>query len=183
MTVPRLRAALVALFLACAALLNAQAPLPRDVDVKAAYLLNFGRFATWPPSASPIANEFPVCVIGRDPFGASLDATVAGEAIDGKGVVAKRVRAPQEAAGCRILFVGDSEDKQLAAILDVASRAAVLTISDLPGFVDRGGMIQFVMRDRRIRFMVNADAADRAGLTLSSELLRVATDVKREPTP
>jgi hypothetical protein len=171
---------LFVLLLAAATPLNAQPPKPLDFEVKATYLLNFGRFATWPATSPTVErDDFPVCVIGSDPFGSALDHTVAGESIDGRGVVVKRIAHPEEVAKCRILFVSGSEEAQLSAILPVAEKAGVLTVSDIAVFAARGGMIQFVSQDRKIRFRVNATAAEQAGLTLSSELLRVAVAVVR----
>jgi hypothetical protein len=151
---------------------------PLDYEVKAVYLLNFGRFATWPPGATADRSMFGVCVLGRDPFGPTLDMAVAGETIDARPVVAKRVGKFQDATGCRILFVGASESHQLKQIFENADRAAMLTVSDLPQFAELGGMIQFVSEGNKVRFAVNVLAAQRAGLTFSSELLRVATTVK-----
>lgn len=159
---------------------GAQSPKPLDFEVKATYLLNFGRFATWPTGMpSSERGRFPVCVIGRDPFGTALDQTVAGETIDGQSVVARRIVKEQEATYCRILFVSGSEEAHLPAILRVTESAGVLTVSDIPRFTDRGGMIQFVSQDRRVRFQVNDAAVQQAGLSLSSQLLRVAISVIR----
>jgi hypothetical protein len=157
---------------------------PRDYDVKAVYLFNFGRFATWPDTVT--AAEGPsinVCVIGRDPFGPSLDSTLAGETIQGKPIVARRITVAKDAAGCRILFVSASEEPRVANILDAIGRSGVLTVSDLPGFSARGGMIQFVVQENRVRFEVNLAAVEQANLKLSSELLKVATTVRRAGRP
>jgi hypothetical protein len=160
--------------------LRAEPAKPLDVEVKATYLLNFGRFATWPvDTPDPAEQGFPLCVIGRDPFGSVLDHTVTGETIDGRAVVVRRIATAPETNQCRILFVSGSEESRLAAILALAEKAGVLTVSDIPRFTDRGGMIQFVLEDKRVRFRVNAVAVGHARLTLSSELLRVASAVVR----
>ena len=79
---------------------------PSEYEVKAAYLYNFGRFVEWPPNVpSGQANEFTICVLGRDPFGPALDTTISGEKIDGKNVVARRISKVGEAATCRVLFI------------------------------------------------------------------------------
>jgi hypothetical protein len=59
-------------------------------------------------------------------------------------------------------------------------KSGVLTVSDIPDFTNSGGMIQFVLLENKVRFQVNLTAAETAGLTLSSQLLKVATSVKRE---
>jgi hypothetical protein len=153
---------------------------PTDYQVKAVYLYNFGKFVQWPPNdAVDRDGVFTVCVLGQDPFGPALDATLAGATIDGKHVVAKRISSPGESAHCRILFLGSTEVTRLRKIIDALDKEAVLTVSDIPEFSQRGGMIEFVTEDSRVRFEVNLDAAQQAGLSLSSELLKVATTVRR----
>jgi hypothetical protein len=160
--------------------LPAQQPKPTAYEVKAAYLYNFGKFVEWPAKVTAGNNEpFTICVLGRDPFGASLDSTIAGEAIDGRSVLAKRFSKPQETLNCRVLFISSSEDAQLQEVLATLEKTSVLTVSDIPQFAKRGGMIQFVEDANKVRFEVNLTVAERAGLTLSSQLLKVAISAKR----
>jgi YfiR/HmsC-like len=176
---------LTVLALVCALLsvpaLHAQNAKPTDYDVKAAYLYNFGRFVEWPAQVTTTTNSghFTVCVLGQDPFGPSLDSTLAGETIGGKSIVAKRISNPQESDDCRILFLSPTEGGHLKKIVAELDKKAVLTVSDIPQFAQLGGMIQFVLEGKRVRFEVNLAATQRAGLTLSSELLKVATTVRK----
>ena len=164
--------------------LPAQPPKATAYEVKAAYLYNFGKFVEWPAAANAASQDpFLICVLGKDPFGASLDATIAGEVIDGRSVLAKRISKPQEALNCRVLFISSSEDEQLKEILATLEKASVLTVSDMPQFTRRGGMIQFVEDANRVRFEVNLTVAERAGLTLSSQLLKVAISARRYSQP
>lgn len=156
----------------------AQNAKPTEFQVKAAYLFNFGKFVKWPEPSGSDHDIFPICVLGTDPFGRALDATVAGERVDGKSVTVRRMTTAADTAGCRILFVGRSEEGRLGSVFATLGRSPVLTVSDISGFADRDGMIQFVMDHDRVRFMVNLSAAQKAGLSLSSELLKVATSVK-----
>lgn len=178
---PRLAALVVALGLVATAALNAQNPKPTDYDVKAAYLYNFGRFVEWPEKvAATQSNSFTVCVLGQDPFGRSLDATLSGETIGGRSIVAKRIFSEEELGNCQILFLSPTDDSRLNRIIAGLDKKAVLTVSDMPQFVKRGGMIQFVLEGKKVRFEVNLTATQHAGLTLSSELLKVATAVRRD---
>jgi YfiR/HmsC-like len=178
---PFLRALAVAsVFLAIPAL-QAQNPRPTDYEVKAAYLYNFGRFVEWPGKvAAAQGGSFTVCVLGQDPFGPRLDATLAGETIGGKTIVAKRVSSAEESGNCQILFLSLTDDSRLNKIIADLDKKAVLTVSDAPQFVKRGGMIQFVLEGKKVRFEVNLTATQHAGLTLSSELLKVATAVRKD---
>jgi hypothetical protein len=177
---PWLVAIAVAWVLVAVPCLRAQSLKPTDYDVKAAYLYNFGHFVEWPANVASAKNEsFTVCVLGRDPFGPVLDTTLAAETIAGKRVATKRISTLDESGNCQILFLSSTEEAQLKTILKVLNKQAVLTVSDMPEFSQNGGMIQFVPEGKRVRFEVNLAAVQHAGLTLSSELLKVATTVRR----
>jgi hypothetical protein len=164
--------------------LQAQLPKPNEYQVKAAYLYNFGRFVKWPAGiAAGKGDSFAVCVLGQDPFGPTLDSTLAGEVLDGKPVVIRRIAKPQDAVDCRILFVSSTEEHHLKEILAAIDLVGVLTVSDIPGFSRRGGIIQFVAEGERVRFEINLACAESARLVLSSELLKVAAAVRRSPRP
>lgn len=173
--------AALSIFLSLAGILYGNSR-PGEYDVKAVYLLNFGKFVTWPGQGDKQADStFPVCVLGQDPFGHALDNTLTGEKLAGLNVVARRIEKPQEAIGCRILFISRPESSHPGAILEALRDAPVLTVGDSPDFARRGGMIQFVLQGDRVRFTVNLNAASRAGLKLSSQLLKVASSVIGKP--
>jgi hypothetical protein len=134
------------------------------------------------PDAPSFANSdnFRICVLGQDPFGDILDATVRGEKLDGKPIVVQRLHRAQDAGSCRMVFVSKSERGSLSALLPTL-KAPVLTVSDIPDFSRHGGMIEFVEQDGRVRFVVNLQAAQQSGLTVSSELLKVASAVRGIP--
>lgn len=152
---------------------------PSEYQVKAVYLYNFGKFVQWP--ATQPANTFTICVLGQDPFGKILDDTITGETIDGQRLMAKRIDQVENAAGCRILFISALEENRVINILEALQSKPVLTVSDMADFCDRGGMIQFVFDSNKVRFRVNLAPADKSGLMLSSQLLKVATSVRRGP--
>ena len=158
-------------------ILNGQSS-PTEYQVKAAYLYNFGKFVEW-PTRTDSDSSFNICVLGEDPFGPTFSATIAGESIKGKNVLLKRIPRAQDAVGCHILFISSSEEARLKEILAALDKTSVLTVSDMPQFTRRGGMIQFVMEANKVRFEVNLTSAERTGLTLSSQLLKVAISVRR----
>ncbi len=151
---------------------------PTQYEVEAAYLFDFGKFVAWPSAAQSDA-PFLICVLGQDPFGPVLDRTVAGESLRGRPVQDKRITRPQDATGCSILYISSSESGRLSKILSTIQEAPVLTVSDIPDFVQQGGMVQFVLRDGRVRFEVNLAPTQSNGLSMSSELLKVSVEVHR----
>ncbi len=161
-----------------AALGSAQPPPSQtsEYSVKAAYLLNFGRFVTW-PGASAARPALRICVLGQDPFGPLLEATVGGGKVRGRPVLTARVSQPEQTLQCDILFVSSSEAERWSLIREIVQRSPVLTVSDMPNFARQGGMIQFTLEHNRVRFEVNLEAANLAGLALSSDLLKLAVRI------
>jgi uncharacterized protein DUF4154 len=174
-------AAIIAASLYLPSPLAAQKSKPQEYEVKAAYLYNFGRFVEWPANGN-IKDNFPICVLGQDPFGSSLDAVLSGEAVNDRKLIAKRIATAREAVTCKILFISGSESARVRDILAAVDKNPVLTVSDIPNFIMAGGMIQFVVIDNRVRFSINLAACEMAGLTPSSQLLKVAMEVRGEPS-
>jgi hypothetical protein len=150
-------------------------PVATELQVKAAFLLNFAAFVEWPAKA--FADEKSPVVVGLygvDPFGAEIDEVFQGESVRGRAFTVRRIPRGGNLQGCHILFIADSERRQLPAILSGVSTIPVLTVGNGPGFCDAGGVIEFVMERGRVRFRINQAAAQQAELTLSSKLLRLA---------
>jgi hypothetical protein len=176
-----LAAAALALVLTSVGRVDAQGPPRSEFEIKAAYLYTFGRFVEWPSRPPRDDPSFAICVLGTDPFGTALDSTLADGVMHGRKVVARRIAKPEDAVACHILFISASEERRLTAIVQSLKQADVLTVSDIPQFAARGGMIQFVTAGSRVRFEINLPSARDAGLTMSSELLRVASAVRNNP--
>jgi hypothetical protein len=151
--------------------------------VKAAFLYNFGKYVRWPESAAGAGGDFVIAVLGADPFGAALDDIVRGKRIGNRPVTVKRVSNLSELGACEVLFISASEEARLEAILAELPNGPILTVADMPRFVERGGMIGLVVANRRVQFEVNALAAERAGLVLGSQLMRLARAVVERKVP
>jgi hypothetical protein len=152
---------------------------PTQYEVEAAYLFDFGKFVVWPAAVQPPNSPFLICVLGEDPFGPVLDRTVGGETLNGRPAQHKHITHLQDATVCSILYISNSESGRLSKILSAIQEVPVLTVSDIPDFVQQGGMIQFVLREGRVRFEVNLAPTQKNGLSMSSELLKVAVRVLR----
>jgi len=158
------------------------APRPEH-EVKAAFLFNFAKFVDWPAAESEDAKPFRVCLLGDGVFGIELEKTLAGKTLHDRPVRVERVTAPEPAKGCQILFISSSQEKSLPTILASLKGSPTLTVGEMDRFADRGGMIGFVMENKRVRFDINQGSAQASGLKISSELLKLAKSVKDAPAP
>jgi hypothetical protein len=159
----------------------ARAQEPLEIDVKAAFLYNFTKFIDWPPGTPPGQEPFRLCLVGDDALRRSLEKTIAGETINGRPLQSGAPRTPDEARKCQILFVSDGEWDRASRLLTAVRDLPVLTVSDRAQFARRGGGIELVRDENRIRFDVNVPGAERGGIKLSSRLLRVARNVHESP--
>jgi hypothetical protein len=161
----------IAVALLCLLLFNGSLGAePLEVAVKAAYLVKFPFYVEWPPSSfttptSPIV----ICVVGEDPFGSTIDEAVSAQQAQGRPMSVKRIRSLSRDSGCHVAYVGGE------GRFDWARAAMTLVVTDAP---EGTGIINFVLRDNRVRFTVDDDAASQNGLSISSKLLSVALAVR-----
>jgi hypothetical protein len=159
---------------------------PTEFQVKAAYLFNFLKFVEWPDDASADPQtHWMIGVVGNQQIEDELTQLVSGKNVQGHVVQVKGLRPADDMRGCRIVFIGTAEKKQLPPILASLRGSSVLTVADMDNFVESGGMIQLVMEDNRVRLAIDVGATVRARLKVSSKLLalaRVVTSADRGAT-
>ena len=148
-----------------------------EYKVKAAFLLNFAKFIEWPPTAFPSPNApFNICILGDDPFGEDLDQIAGGEQVNGRKITIQRLRSAPAPNVCSVLFIAGSVTRpEIPANLG----PGLLTVGEGEHFIRDGGMIAFILENRRVRFDINRAAAENAGLKISSKLLSVAREVEK----
>lgn len=171
-----------ALALVCARVLPVRSigaqEAPTEYQVKAAYLLNFLKFVEWPGDPNADVHEhWVIGVIGENPFGDELAQIVRGKSIQGHELEIREFRPGEDPRGCRVLFISASEKKRLPSTLNSLHGSSVLTVGDMEHFIESGGMIQFVMEEKRVRFAIDISASSRARLKVSSKLLSLARTV------
>jgi hypothetical protein len=158
--------------------LRAQSAILREYEIKAAYLYNFIRYIDWPADTLPPAGgTITIGILGDNLFGPAI-VPLNGKPIKGRTLAVKQITAPKDMEECQIVFICASEKARLAEILGQLKESKALTVSEIDGFASQGGIINFIYERNKVRFEINPDAARRTGLTLSSELLKLARLVK-----
>ena len=154
----------------------------REYDLKAAYLVNFTKFVAWPPAGfnQPSA-PLVIGLLGEDPFGEILDRTVRSQVVNNHPLVIKRFKRGEDPGGCHLLFISRSEKEGLPEIVRGLQGRGVLLVSEMDQFLDQGGMINLYLEADLVKFAANPEAAERAGLKISSKLLGLAKVVKAGP--
>ncbi len=155
-----------------------------DYQVKAAFLVNFPKFVDWEPAAFADTNSpIVVGIYGDDNIAGEFEKMIeGGRAVSGRTITLRRITSEQQiGTNCQVLFIARSERHRIPAILDRVRGTGVLTVSETEDFLDAGGMINMVPRDRKIRLQVNLAVARDAHLNISARLLKVADVVKGKP--
>jgi hypothetical protein len=161
-------------FLALAPVSTAQ-EVSEEYKLKAAFVFRFPQFVDWPAAALDGRPAVEYCVWSPNPFGPVLHDLVAGETLAGRPLAVREVNAPSQIATCHVLFVRG--EGPAGNVIDRIGQQPILTVGESPRFLDDGGIIQLIRADNRIRFNINLAAAKRAGLRLSSQLLRLAAAI------
>jgi hypothetical protein len=148
-------------------------------SVKAAFLYKFLAYIEWPGAAFPDPDA-PIVVgtVGDDDIAAELADVVNGRLVDGRRVVIRKLADRSLLAGVHLLFVGSAARDRATQWLAEARRAGIPTVTEVPDGLERGSVINLLVIDGRVRFEVSLDAAEQAGIRISSRLLGVAYRVK-----
>jgi hypothetical protein len=163
-----------------------QAPaVSKEYQIKAAFLYNFARFVDWPAGRfSDAAAPIRIAVVGRNPFGDELENVVRGRKIGGREIIV--VYHPStdlsalDASSHHVIYIGTGEEQSLEKLAGRIGGAGALTVGESVRFSAEGGIVTFSTVDDKVRFEINADAAEGAGLKISAQLLKLATAVRRK---
>ena len=152
--------------------------ISQEYQVKTAFLVNFARFISWPDGAfSPVRPDFALCIIGKNQFGSAL-AGLDEKRIDGRRITIEHISTFQLAASCHMLYIESSEEKNYRANASFLAHKPLVTVSDISGFADIGGGIEFVSQGNKLSFIINRSAMTQNGIQVRAALLDLALSVK-----
>lgn len=169
----------LALFLVVSCLMWAptlsRAEKAEEYKVKAAFFYHFANFVDWPASTFKATNgHLRICVMGKDPFGESLDATLSNKSVGDHPFEIRRNPAANQLRHCHLLYLPSSGSSKLQALQHRIANEDVLTVGETRDFMRQGGMVQFFVDNQKIRFAINTNVVNQTNLKVSSKLLRLA---------
>ena len=189
---------LVVIVVSIAPQVRADSAASKEYQIKAAFLYNFIKFVDWPKEKVSDANEpITIGIIGKDPFGKAFEP-VKDKKVKNRKVVIKRFKGFEELnksaendrsklqqqiqaiRRCYVLYICPSEKEKLKEIVSWVKAHPVLTVAEAKGFLDIGGIINFLMEENKVRFEINVTAGERAKLKIRSQLLQLAKRVVKE---
>ncbi len=156
-----------------------QAQTSIEQQVKGAFLTKFPLFVDWPAGtfASP-SSPIVIGILGKNPFGDGFEREMSRQKAKSRSFQLKLLPGLDGLKECHILYIHPEQDGRLADVLARLGRAPVLVAGDAAGFAERGGMINFIKREGKVRFQVNLEAVRAAGLRVDARLLQVSEVIK-----
>ena len=180
---------------------RAESAREREYKIKAAFVYNFIKFIDWPQEKTPDKDApITIGVIGSDTVVKAFDP-VRNKQVKGRRLVIKRfeewdkLKKSQEKNDsawkeklealkkCRVLFICTCESgkKEVPVeIIKALKGSGILLVGEMPGFLEKGGVINFVTENKKVRFEVNSTSAKRNKLKIRSQLLKLAKRVYKE---
>jgi len=160
---------------------SADAPVSKEYQLKAAFLYNFTKFVEWPSHRFAQTNSpIVIGVLGRNPFGDELEKIVKDRKVNGRDILVTNITASAGVKAVHMVFISAGEEELWRETLASLRNTAVLTVGESAVFARTGGMINFTLQADKVRFEINQDPAETAGLKLSAQLLKLATAVNRK---
>lgn len=154
----------------------------KEYQIKAAFVYNFTKFISWPAQSFAAADSpIVIGVLCQTAIAAELETTVKNRKVNGRAIAVLRMNGPEQAGSTNLVFVCASEDAQFATVRKAIANSPVLTVGESASFAQQGGMINFVLEGDKVRFEINADSAENAGLKISAQLQKLALSVRRGP--
>lgn len=153
-------------------------PATDEYKVKAAFLFHFAQLVDWPATALNATDQtVSLCVFDDEPRLQELQTTLEGKSVGTRTLHVRLLSQVQAAQGCNILFLSHDESLRQAAVLKSLRGLPVLTVGETDNFLSAGGMIRLRLDQDKVRFDINAGAADSSHLKISSRLLMLAATV------
>lgn len=150
--------------------------------VKAGLVYNIAKLTEWPDDAFPSKDApLSVCLMSEANRYGNVFAAIDNKPVHGRTLRVKHGVKLSELKTCQLVFLNEEDQSLLPAVVGAVRGLPVLTISEIEDFAETGGMVALFLEDERMQFKVNAEAAARARLQISSQLLRMARIVKARP--
>ncbi len=174
----------MALVMASALQAGAESAISREHQIKAAFIYNFIKFIDWPEEKLAKSDGvITIGIVGNDPFDGAFEPIIKKKIKNKKLVIKRFSDSDQDKKAlkeCHLLYICPMERENLNKITEAVKDSCVLTVGETADFSEAGGIITFVMEDKKVRFEINHAAAKKAGLEVRSQLLRLAKRVVKE---
>jgi hypothetical protein len=151
----------------------AEERLISEGQAKAAFVFNVVRYVNWPP---PGNDTVLIGILGKGPLSREWQS-ISGKTLSSRKLRVMKSNSVDDMLDCQLIVIEEAGPQKLPRILRTLRNYPILTIGDSPGFLSSGGSLNISLRNNRISFSVNLVQARAVGLNISSNLLKLASEV------
>lgn len=146
----------------------------QEYTAKSVLALNLARYREWPPEAFK-ANSSAVnlCVLGDEVVQQAF-ILIDKKPVGSKMLSVHNLNRSKDLNQCQLLYIS-AETGKTAQWLGESFKRHILTIGEADDFLEQGGMVYLEMTDAKINLHVNVTATQKAGVRISSRVLKLAT--------
>ena len=150
-----------------------------EAAVKTGLLLKLSLYIQYPEGtfASP-DSPFEICVVEAQALEPILEQLTHDRVHKEHRIEVRRLEDSEVQGGCQVLYFGQRTGSEVGALLERIGSEPMLTVGDGEDFLDDGGAIRLMRVGKNLRFAIDRDAIDRAGLVISSSVLKLAEEVR-----
>lgn len=141
-----------------------------DHKFHSVFIMNFIKYIQWPN----VTSDFVIGVLGNADIVEELERSVMNKNVGGQKITVKVFDKVADIDNCHVLYIPQGKSKFLAEAINKTTGKNTLIITEKAGLAGKGSGINFVLKDGRWKFELNKDATEKAGLKVSSDLMRLA---------
>ena len=153
--------------------LRAQTEMPREARIQSVLILRMIKFIDWPSKYLQSTGALQLCTWGESSTEAALQS-LQGQKVREHEIVVRKLKPPFSTRGCHVVYVSNTVKDLTPGLLYEPGSGAMLTISDMPDFGQRGGIITLIKQSNRIGFDIQLRYAREHGLQIGAPLLELA---------
>lgn len=147
----------------------------QDEKFKSIFIYNFAKLIAWPEAMD--SQDFAISVYGSSPVVSELKALASKMKMGNRTIVVNQITSMSQFTNAHILFFSKEKTAEIAACIEELQQNHVLLITEKPTACSMGSSINFITKNGNMGFEVSPTNIDKAGLKVSTQLLRLGTVV------
>jgi len=158
----------------------AQPSTAKDYEVKAGYLIKFIQYTSWPSNTFASSNApIVIGVLGGEALFRQLEQETWSLA-SARPVKTRHINTVEEALLCHIVFISEEESRSESQWFQALKGKPILTVGESAKAIERGAIMNFIIKNRNVRFEAHLGAAADNQIHLNERMLAVAARVYKK---
>jgi hypothetical protein len=150
---------------------------PDLAKFKSMFVLNFIRYVDWSEEAKK--GDFVIAIVNQREVAKHLKELSATKKFGFQDIVIKEFNSIEELTSCQVVFIGSSINlgKSKAVLEEKIKPLKTLVVTEREGSTNNGSMINFVVRDDKLKFEINQKNIEANNIIISSALTKMSNAI------